>query len=370
MKPRLLCVDDEPMVLEGLYPNLRQHFDTDLCFTPQAALDRLKTQPPYAVVMSDMRMPGMSGAQLLAAVKAGWPDTTRVLLTGQAEMASAISAVNEGEIFRFLTKPCPAPALVQALKAAAAQHGLVTAEHELLDRTLKGSILALAEVLAAVQPRAFGRAGRIAKISVAVAKHLGRTDTWALEMAGLLSVVGFAGLPAETVERVFSGEVLKADEQAMVDRVPKLTEQMLGHIPRLEPVRTLLQALLDRKNAVTTLEAKVLRAVADWDALDARGVIGRAGIDRVAEAQKLPPELVAAMCAVEATMTGESTLVKLPLAELYPGLELADDVRTNAGVLLLSRGFTMTAATLERVRNVARSAGVKEPILVRRPHLP
>ncbi len=90
--------------------------------------------------MSDMRMPGMDGATVLTRARAVQPDTVRVLLTGQADMEDAVAAVNDGNIFRFLIKPCPRPVLVRALTDAVDQHRMITAERVLLERTLRGSV--------------------------------------------------------------------------------------------------------------------------------------------------------------------------------------------------------------------------------------
>ena len=114
-RPRILCVDDEPNVLEGLARTLRGHYIVETATEGKVALEMLKTAEPFAVVMSDQRMPQMTGVQLLAHTRTVAPNSVRVLLTGQADMESAIDAVNEGNIFRFLTKPCSTDALLKAL---------------------------------------------------------------------------------------------------------------------------------------------------------------------------------------------------------------------------------------------------------------
>ncbi|RMH17180.1 MAG: hybrid sensor histidine kinase/response regulator [Gemmatimonadetes bacterium] len=131
-KPRVLCVDDEPEVLRGLRTVLRRRFDVHTAESGREGLALLSEQGPFAVVVSDMKMPEMDGAAFLAAVKDRAPDTTRVLLTGEASLSAAVAAVNSGQIFRFLLKPCPADTLVQALEDAVAQHRMVTRDRELL----------------------------------------------------------------------------------------------------------------------------------------------------------------------------------------------------------------------------------------------
>ena len=101
----LLLVDDEPSILSALRRLLRPTGHTVLTATSGAeGLTLLATQE-VALVVSDMRMPGMDGAQFLEQVRAQWPDTVRLLLTGYADMTSTIDAINRGEIFRYVTKP-------------------------------------------------------------------------------------------------------------------------------------------------------------------------------------------------------------------------------------------------------------------------
>jgi DNA-binding NtrC family response regulator len=143
---RILCVDDEPNVLEGLERVMHRRCSLLTAGSGEEALRILAGPEAVDVIVSDMRMPRMNGATLLAECRKRSPDTVRLLLTGQADLESAISAVNDGHVFRFLTKPCPTPVLVEALTAALEQHRLITSEKILLERTLVGSMRALTEV--------------------------------------------------------------------------------------------------------------------------------------------------------------------------------------------------------------------------------
>jgi DNA-binding NtrC family response regulator len=161
--PRVLCVDDEPNVLEGLRRQLRRHFSVATANGGILALEVLEREGPFAVVVSDMRMPEMDGAAFLGRVREQAADTVRVLLTGQADLDATIAAVNEANIFRFLTKPCPTESLITALNAAVEQHRLIMAERVLLEQTLHGSVKALTDILGLANPTAFGRAARAKK---------------------------------------------------------------------------------------------------------------------------------------------------------------------------------------------------------------
>ena len=102
----ILLVDDEPNVLLGYERVLHGEFKTHSAVCGAAALNSIRSRGPYAVVLSDMRMPEMDGVQLFTKVKTVAPDTIRIMLSGYADLKTALSAVNEGNIFRFLTKPC------------------------------------------------------------------------------------------------------------------------------------------------------------------------------------------------------------------------------------------------------------------------
>ena len=173
---RILCVDDEPRVLEGLSLHLRRNYDVVTAESGADGLQAIKDKGPFAVALSDMRMPRMDGTAFLKAVRELAPDTVRMLLTGQADLQSTIDAVNKGQIFRFLTKPCPSQQLMGAFEAATEQYRLVMAERVLLEQTLHGSIKALTDILALSNPVAFGSATRIKKYAGDLARHLGIGD--------------------------------------------------------------------------------------------------------------------------------------------------------------------------------------------------
>lgn len=132
-KPRVLCVDDEPLAVEGISNILRKRFEVVTATSGAAGLAVLHEQPAFHVVISDFQMPGMNGAAFLRQAQALAPDTIRMLLTGKAGFDDAMQVINEGYIFRFLSKPCPPEVLIQALDAAVEQHRLRIADRELLE---------------------------------------------------------------------------------------------------------------------------------------------------------------------------------------------------------------------------------------------
>jgi len=117
MKDKVLLVDDDAMVLAGLKRHLRKQFRIETALSGEEGLKRIEKNGPYAVIVSDFAMPGMNGIEFLCRVKETDPDSMRMMLTGSADMSTAIKALNEGSIFQFHPKPCPADTLGQAIQS-------------------------------------------------------------------------------------------------------------------------------------------------------------------------------------------------------------------------------------------------------------
>ena len=136
--PRILCVDDDIQVLRGIEGVLALNcsFDVETTTSANHALEVMRRDGPYMAIISDMSMSEMSGIELLSRVKLLSPDTVRILLTGRGNFETAISAVNEGHVFRFLTKPCPPRQLSDAVKSAVTQYRLITQDRQLMEQEL------------------------------------------------------------------------------------------------------------------------------------------------------------------------------------------------------------------------------------------
>jgi putative two-component system response regulator len=125
MADKILFVDDEPAVLEGYKRILYPEFQVDIVDGAASAFTAIEANGPYSVVISDMRMPGMNGAEFLSKVRLSFPDTVRMLFTGYTDLGPAIDAINQGHIFRFLTKPCEPEVLTSAITAGIKQYQLI-----------------------------------------------------------------------------------------------------------------------------------------------------------------------------------------------------------------------------------------------------
>jgi len=377
-KPALLCVDDEPLVLEGLTLHLRRGFTLTTATSGAAGLEILKTKGPFAIVMSDMRMPGMSGAEFLTKVRESWPDTVRVLLTGQSDLPSAISAVNDGQIFRFLTKPCPPDVLVGALTASAKQHELIIGERVLLEQTLHGSIKTLTDILSLANPVAFGRANRAKVFMGQLLTEMKRPGDWTYEVAAMLSQIGCVTIPTETLDRMYDGSQLSPEETTMAARLPTVAVQLLASIPRLEGVRDILAHMDDhyeptkvgqtKRGEAIPWGARALKIILDYSTLEARLGTGAEALDTM-RARKgwYDPVILASFADVAARSASSDEGRHVLVRDLKQGMILRENLFTKTGMLLVTKGNEVTSGLIERIANFSRKMGVREPISVTLP---
>ena len=243
MADKILFVDDEPAVLDGYQRMLHREFEVDTAEGGEQGLAAIHERGPYSVVVSDMRMPGMNGAQFLSQVRHSAPDTVRMLLTGFADVDAAVEAVNQGNIFRFLTKPCKKDVIAKAITAGLLQYRLVAAEKELLENTLMGSIKVLTDVLSAVSPEAFGRSMRITRCVRHMVGKFGLPSPWRFEAAAMLSQLGCLTLGPEVMQAAYAGTELSPEDQARFVGHPQVARDLLASIPRLEPIAWMISLI-------------------------------------------------------------------------------------------------------------------------------
>jgi len=381
VNPKVLCVDDEPNVLAAFQRQLRREFALDTAEGGAAGLKALAASGPYAVVVSDLRMPGMDGIEFLSRVRQAAPDTVRIMLTGNADLSTAIDAVNEGAIFRFLTKPCPMDTLVTTIRAGAAQYRLVTAERELLEKTLTGSIKVLTDVLSLANPAAFGRAARVRRIVYSVAEAMGLADAWLYGIAAMLSQVGCVSLPEVILHKLNSGQPMDAEEQRLFEEHPGIGSELLANIPRLEPVAKIVAyqeknydgtgvPADDVKGDEIPLGARVLHAALHYDALLSAGKSSTAAVAAMQRRSgHYDPAIVSALAEVAgAESSWEERLVSA--WDLAAGMSLLDDVTTPTGALVVCRGQEVTPSIRARLISLVRRAAVREPFRVLAPVTP
>jgi response regulator RpfG family c-di-GMP phosphodiesterase len=361
MSEKILLVDDEPNVLSGYQRLLHQTFKTDTAVGGAAAIRAIRTQGPYGVVLSDMRMPEMDGIELLTRVKSLAPDTIRIMLTGYADVKTALSAVNEGNIFRFLTKPCSQEILAAALTAGLTQYRLVTSEKELLERTLTGSLAVLTDVLGVANPAAFSRGMRLRRYMVHVVNKLSMANRWKFEIAAMLSQLGCVTMVPETIDAMYAGEQLSPKEQALYDTHPKVASDLLKHIPRMESVAWMIAHqnqpitvdgdIGDREKADMRLGAELLQVVLAFDTLVRRGQSRSEAASRLTRQHRdLDSRIMMALVEVEPE-DSEKEVRTCRIEELLPGMIIDKEVRTETGVLVVAKKQEVTPSVVLKLKN-------------------
>jgi response regulator RpfG family c-di-GMP phosphodiesterase len=352
----ILCVDDEPQVLEGLRLHLKQRFTVHLANSGAQGLELLRDTKNIAVVLSDMRMPVMDGAKFLNAARTAAPDAVRMLLTGYTDMQSAIAAVNEGQIFRFISKPCPPDQLLSAFGAAVTQHQLIIAEKVLLQQTLLGCVESMVKVLSITKPMAFGRALRLRSKIRAVVQFLLWGDQWQIEAAAVLSQLGIVTLPEETLMKLNEGEDLDDGDLREIAASIDTSTQMLENIPRLEPVIEILSHLAANirgaplAGKTMPAGAALLRIVLDWDSLEAQGFTQAQALSKLGEsAGTYDAGLLDKLGAMMPVAGTQNLAIETAPRDLVAGMVLAEDLVRKNGVVILPRGFEIDRGLLDHI---------------------
>jgi len=366
-EPRILCVDDEQNVLEGLERILFDHFEVHTALSGADGLELLVTDGPFAVVISDMRMPEMDGATFLAQFREKSPATVRILLTGYTDIESAISAVNDGNIFRFLCKPCPQDVMVRTIEAAVKQYHLITAEKELLEKTLRSAVQVLSEVLSIASPVAFSRSRHIRSYVAHMIKRLHLKNAWKFDLAAMLCQIGCIAIPSDTLLKVYSGQEISTDEQKMVDEHPLLGHKLLAHIPRLEQIALMIRGL-HQKDATaspeTLLGTEILSIAIALDRLVAGGKTIETATRILMDENGSNVKLLAIM--FDFPEQSYTDIVKaVYVREMQPSMVLDEDVRAKNGNVVIGKEQELNPALIAKLQNFSSGIGLKEPIRVR-----
>jgi len=374
---RVLFVDDEPHLLAGIQRALRNHFSICTAKSGAEGLRVLETSGPFAVVVSDMRMPEMTGVQFLAQVRERYPDAVRMIFSGEADLQATIAAVNEGNIFRFLSKPISPEHLATAVKACLEQHRLMAAEKVLLEQTLSGSVSMMVELLSFVMPAAHGRALRLHRYVLALAAALNLHEQWQWPLAALVSQIGCVSLTVEALSKVEAGQELSPEEQRLYDSHPEMASKLLESIPRLEDVAAIVTAQhgplpegLDPEPGnwdVRTAGRILLRAAHEFDACVLKGLSPDQAVAALRDgAVRFPESILIALQNLPATGR-ERVMRQVRVLDLAPGMMLDEALLTNKGACLVPAGQEVTSPLILRLRSISAAVQFQEPFRVQVP---
>ncbi|CCO22739.1 HD domain-containing phosphohydrolase [Maridesulfovibrio hydrothermalis] len=366
---RVLFVDDEQNILDSYRASLRKRFRVDTALGPEEGLEKVKSSGPYAVVVSDLKMPKMDGITFLNKIQEMSPDTVRIMLTGHANLDAAIAAVNKGAVFRFLTKPSPLDEMISTLKVAMKQYSLVVAEKELLRGTLRGSIKVLTDILSMVNPEAFGRSERVRRLAGYVGQNLNLKNTLYLDLAAMLCQLGCVTMTDTVLQKVFQGEELSAEERQIYDMHPFITKAMLSNIPRMEKVASIIQhqhdSLID--NPTQAVESRILKVCLDYDSLIQRQMEKQDAIDTLRLREGVYD--VKIIDVLERGTAGEEGYVRreVALTDLRVGMVLDEALWSLDEVYIMVDGTEITEASLIRIHNFMKAKRLPDTVRVQVP---
>ena len=415
---RILCVDDEANILSALRRLFRQNgYQISVAGGGAEGLQILDTQE-FDLIISDMRMPEMDGARFLEQVFKRYPGTVRILLTGYADIASTIEAVNKGQIYRYVSKPWNDQELLlivrQALDLKALQREKLrlealtarqneelkalnlsleekvqarTQELALANEKLKGSFITSVKVFSNLielrEGNLAGHSRRVADLARKIANKLGMTprETQDVFLAGLLHDIGKIGLSDHVLAKAvtqMSGEDLGAYRKH-----PVKGEQSLMALEDLRGAAKIIRAHHERFDGqgypdalaglTISLGARVLAVANDYDGLqigivtprrlspeDARKMIADS------RGKRYDPTVVDAFLAVLGGVEPERTSeIAVPVADLKPGMVLSRDLMTRDGVLLLAADYRLDANLIRQIRDYATADGGAVSVFIR-----
>jgi response regulator RpfG family c-di-GMP phosphodiesterase len=377
MSQRILLVDDDLNILQGYKRQLRKRFQVETAPGGKEGLETLVKGGPFAVIVSDMQMPKMNGIQFLNRASQIAPDSVRMMLTGNADQKTAMDGVNDGHIFRFLTKPCSLEAFTKALEVGIEQYRLITAERDLLSTTLSGSVSVLTDILSLVNPVAFGHTTSVRRLVRQICQEMQVDNAWEIEIGATLSQVGCITIPESTLAKLSSGAPVSADELRTYQGHPQVGCDLISKIPRLKGAAEIIayqQKCFDGSGVPNDRKtgdeipfgARVLKLAIDANQLISAGKSAETALAVIHDRQgRYDPRLIDALTRVLATDYVASSVTINDLAE---GMVLDDHVVSKDGGVLIARGMEVTMSMRERLKKFSESAkGVQEPIRVRCP---
>lgn len=246
----ILLVDDEQAVLDGISRRLGNDYSLTLVNSPQAALELLTGSDRFAVILTDMQMPGMDGLTFIRRARERSSSSVFLMLTGNQDLPTATRALNEGQVFRYFTKPCASQDLRAGLDAALRQWDLLQAERELLQRTFVGSVNILCDIMGIAQPLLTIVNERMQRLIRSACGSLGWQAHWEYLVAAKLALIGFVVIKPEEFAKFLSGDGLTSTDKQLYRSALETSSRLLAKIPRLERIAALVDRMRTTDGAI------------------------------------------------------------------------------------------------------------------------
>ncbi|RMF42298.1 MAG: response regulator [Planctomycetota bacterium] len=362
MNDKVMFVDDEERLLGAIERRFRGELNLTTALGGPDALQKMKTHGPFAVIVTDMRMPGMDGLQFIGEARKIAGNTVFVMLTGNQDLTTAVEAVNRGQVFRFLTKPCPADHLLEAIRAGIKQYDLMVGRQELLHQTFAGSVKLLCEVLELAQPEQLGRTQEVQRILEAVVARLDLTRHWEFKVAARLANVGCV---------VVAGSFADGDE--LVQEQAAAAARLVAHIPRLESVAEIIRQypistgefprVDGDKEALVQCGATLLRVANEMHACHLLQMSPSAALARIRNRMPdLPEDVAQTVKEILASMLDDAEkarVIEVSVHDLAEGMILAEHLVRSDGIRILSRGTALSRMFIDRITRLAAQGKLK-----------
>jgi response regulator RpfG family c-di-GMP phosphodiesterase len=361
MAEMILFVDDDDKILEAFKREFGKQYSIKTALSGEQALEIIDQDEPFAIIIADIRMPRMDGIRFLSKARELTPNSVRIVLTGTADMQTAIHAVNQGQVFRFLTKPCPDAILRNSLEAGIKQYHLIIAEKELLEKTLVSSVKIMTEVLSLVSPSTFSKATRLRRIVVHIVQKMALEDAWQYELAAALSQIGLIVFPPAIMEKINSRVPLSHAEKMTFAKHPIVGSELLKNIPRLEliarmikdqelPLQDLpLREKTSKDDYVAAMGAHLIKVAIDYDNLVMSGIFHTDALAVLSsEEDKYQPEALAALDDLQPKDISDQ-IKFLDIRDLDVGMILLEDIIDYDGKLLVANNQEVMYPLLMRL---------------------
>jgi response regulator RpfG family c-di-GMP phosphodiesterase len=378
MEYKILFVDDDRNILSSFQRQFHSSYETLTAENGTDGLNIIELEKSVAVVVSDYRMPEMNGVEFLTRVREISPDTVRFMLTGQADMEAVIKVINEGRIFRLLTKPCLPDLMKNNIEDGIDQYNLIISEKQLLEKTLGGAIKVLTDILSLISPQAFSRASRVRRLVQEFIDKMNLKNAWLLEVAAMLSQIGCVTVPDFIISKVYNNKELLPNEFPMFQNHPKIGSEMIANIPRLKVVAKIIEyqeKLFNGsgvpKDAISgddiPLGSRILKLALDFDSLIQSGSKKENIMEIINQRMKVGwyDERLVKILEMPVVKRKKYIGTEVTLNKLSDNMILADDLFNKRGTILLgSKGQEITKSFIYRLINIHKNDGIQLPIKV------
>jgi CheY-like chemotaxis protein len=373
-KSNIIVVDDQPANLKLLEDLLTQQGHAVRSFPRgRLALDAMARNTPDLILL-DINMPEMNGFEVCKRLKADekLAAIPVLFLSALNETKDKLNAFRSGGV-DYITKPFQLEEVRARVETHLELHRARQRERDLLERTLNGAVKALSDLAHLTSPSLTERSGAVRSMVVHMVEQLRLPDPWQYELASILCLIGCITLPSDAFEHAYVGDNASSEEQQMYRAHPDVGFQLISRIPRLENVAEMIRLQQVEtsnwaSNDVAERGSRMLKTAQELDRRTLRGIPFQTACDQLRAAPgKYPTTLLESLKDYSPNRV-HFEVKRLAAPQLLPGMILEDDVVTDDGSLtVISKGTTLTVTLVERVRNFARTRGVREPIQVRAP---